>query len=238
MLKCGTSDVGRVDLSQASIDGDAMEWLRLAVEFLKTIAWPATAVLIAWRAGPAVLKVISNRSVDLEGFGLKATIGRTVEQQQIAESSVGKPALEPPAAVPPAATSRPAIQIIEQQIRAELNRYTGPQREPALVTALATARLFGQHESHYNRIFGSQIAGLKRLDEVGSVTVAEAQQFFQPYAQLYPQVYTTYGFDGWLGFMIGAGLVARDGDRLTATPFGHDFLVYLREARLTEAKFG
>ena len=31
---------------------------------------------------------------------------------------------------------------------------------------------------------------------------------------------------------------ARDGDRLTATLFGHDFLVYLRETRLTEAKPG
>jgi hypothetical protein len=38
--------------------------------------------------------------------------------------------------------------------------------------------------------------------------------------------------------MVTSGLVARDGDTLTATQFGHDFLVYLREARLTEAKLG
>jgi hypothetical protein len=66
--------------------------------------------------------------------------------------------------------------------------------------------------------------------------VEQAREFLQPYVQQWPLVYQTYGFDGWLNFLISSGLVARNDDILSATEFGHDFLVYLREARLTEAK--
>jgi hypothetical protein len=215
------------------------EWLPLAVEFIKAVAWPVAIGVIAWRAGPALLKALSGRAVDVEGFGLRATIRTAVEQQQISgtENPVNRPALEP-APPDPVAVARPAVQIIEQQIRADLVQYLPANREPTLINALATMRLMGQHEFHYNRIFGSQIAGLRSLDEIGSATVEQARAFFEPHARQWPQIYATYGFDGWLGFLVSSGLVAREGDRLTATPFGHDFLIYLREARLTESKPG
>lgn len=91
--------------------------------------------------------------------------------------------------------------------------------------ALAHSRLEAGHEFTYNRIFGSQIAALERLNEVGRATVDIAREFFRPYAEQ-PQVYSNYGFDGWLGFLKGSGLIVQTGNVLEISDFGRDFLMY------------
>ncbi len=227
------------------------EWLLLIVDLLKSLvsalAWPVAVVLSVWRIGPALMQLLAGRNVQLKGFGLDLII--LAREQQAATSTGDNAAARPalpaplaaelaPAAPAPAVAARPAFQAIELDLRAELNQFAPAARESTLVTALANARLFGQHEFAYNRIFGSQIAGLKLLDETGPKTVQEAREFFAPYAAQWPAIYTTYPFESWLGFMINSGLVQRNGDTLTATIYGHDFLVYLREARLTEIKPG
>jgi hypothetical protein len=209
----------------------------LLVDLVKALAWPVAVSVIAWRVGPKFLDAIRGRAVNVEGFGVRASISTVEQQIASTDNPVNRPALEAAAPAPPAVV-RETVQLIEREIRTELAKYALADREPALINALAATRVRGQHEFHYNRIFGSQIAGLKLLDERGSATVEEARAFFEPYAGLYPQVYATYGFDGWLAFMVNGGLVARTADRLTTTPFGHDFLVYLREVRLTEIKAG
>jgi hypothetical protein len=97
------------------------------------------------------------------------------------------------------------------------------------------------HEFIYSRIFGSQIEALKQLDLRGPMgaSLEEAQQYFRDQVvKLHPEFYSGYGFDGWLGFLVFNNLVAKDekSGRLTVTPYGHDFLVYLREQRMNEAK--
>jgi hypothetical protein len=210
------------------------DWALLAVDLVKALAWPLAVGAIAWRLGPGFLEALRGRSVKVEGFGASITVEQQVTSP---DNPINGPGLDRPAR-PPAVVLRETVQLLEQRIKADLAQYAQADREPALINALAAARVAGTHEFHYNRIFGSQIAGLRLLDERGSATVAEARTFFEPYARQYPQVYSTYGFDGWLGFMLKAKLVDRTGDRLTTTPYGHDFLVYLREVRLTEIKPG
>lgn len=214
------------------------EWVSLAVALVKALAWPIAVGVIAWRLGPGFLDAIRGRSVNVEGFGVRASI--TTVEQQIAspdESPANRPALQPPSRAP-GAIVRETVQLVEGEIRTELTKYAPADRELALINALAATRVRGQHEFNYNRIFGSQIEGLKQLDQLGGATIDQARAFFEPYTRQYPQVYENYGFEGWLTFMVNAGLVARAGDRLIATPFGHDFLVYMREVRLFEAKPG
>ena len=214
-----------------------MTWhagLSLGLELIKVVAWPVVVVVLGWRLRPVFLALLGGREVELEGFGIKAKV-RGVEQQQSAgDNPVKTPAL--PAGAPLPTLNRPALTAIEQTIQTQLVGIQQTEREPQLIRALAAARLLSGHEFVYNRIFGSQIEGLKRLDEAGSVTVEQAREFFKPYAERFPQLYSTYPFESWLGFMINAALVRREGDRLFPTEYGHDFLVYLREARLTEAK--
>jgi hypothetical protein len=174
------------------------EWAQLIVELIKAIAWPLAVGVIAWRTAPAFFAMLGGRSVDLQGFGIRATI-RAIEQQASSsgESPVQRSALEPVTSRP----SRPALQLIEQQIRTDLVQY--PNREGALISALAAVRLQGQHEFTYNRIFGSQIAGLKRLDEIGSATVDEARAFFEPWAKMFPDIYRNWRADGTLFCVTG-----------------------------------
>jgi hypothetical protein len=69
-----------------------------------------------------------------------------------------------------------------------LNKIDVKARESILLSSLAEARLRAGHEFVYNRIFGSQISALKRLNEVGQATVDDARQLFELYARQFPQI--------------------------------------------------
>ncbi|MEJ0038477.1 MAG: hypothetical protein WDO68_20760 [Gammaproteobacteria bacterium] len=53
---------------------------------------------------------------------------------------------------------------MEQRIQELVAAIPPADRQAQLVRALAISRLLASHEFVYNRIFGSQIEGLKRLD--------------------------------------------------------------------------
>ena len=213
----------------------AGSWPWFLVELIKALAWPIVVGIAAWKLTPLLASILGGRKVEVEAFGVKATVS-AAERQQGASDNPAAQHLPQAGAAPPPIASRPALDMLEQRIRNDLVAYPQNDREAVLVRALAISRLVGAHEYIYNRIFGSQILGLKRLDEIGGTTVEQAREFFQPFASQYPDVYSKYGFDGWLGFMTSNGLVTRDDSRLEASAFGHEFLVYLREARLTELK--
>ena len=212
-------------------------WLWFCVAIVKAVAWPFVVAIAFWRLKPLLAILLKGRTIQLEGFGVKATVS-AVEQQQAASESPAAQRLAPVESPLPPTINRPALDQMEQEIRTAIATLPEDAREPTMVRALAISRLIGAHEYIYNRIFGSQIAGLRRLDEGGPVTIQKTREFFGVYEKQYPAIYENYGFDGWLGFMTSNLLVTRTADRLEASKYGHDFLVYLREARLTDAKAG
>jgi hypothetical protein len=216
-----------------------MHLLTAFVELVKAIAWPCAFVIVALSFKPLLVSVLPSferRKIELEVLGVRATIDAAEQQQSVAEN----PATEKlPAARILDPSPRPAVNIIETRFRDELSKIEAAERrEPILVRALALSRLEAGHEFIYIRIFGSQIAGLKRLNEAGRATVDDAREFFKPYAEKFPQLYTNYGFDGWLGFLKSAYLIQQDGNVLQITEFGRDFLMHLTERRLAENKIG
>src|SRR5579883_388190 len=158
------------------------QWLPLAFDLLKSLVsslvWPVTVIVAVWRLGPALVQWLAEKNVHVKALGVTAIITAAREQQErtaAGDNPVAKPALPTPAAAQapgpaaaaPALPARPALQALEQDIRQQLNQFPQNAREAVLLHALATTRLFGEHEYRYNRIFGSQIAGLKLLDETG-----------------------------------------------------------------------
>jgi hypothetical protein len=88
------------------------DWAQLIVELIKAVAWPLAVGVIAWRTAPAFLAMLSGRSVDLQGFGIRATI-RAVEQQITSvESPAARPALGAAPTPPTPAIIRPAMQSV------------------------------------------------------------------------------------------------------------------------------
>lgn len=211
----------------------------LFVELAKAIAWPCVIFFLGRQIVKtvnitgAISRLISGK-LELPG-GVKAEMA-FAEQRQ--ESPTTKGINEQSIQLP---TPSPAIHEIEERLKGELKKHEGemPQgrsKEDVLLRALAISNLRAGHEFTYNRIFGSQIAALKQLNSIGSATVEQAREFFRPYAEMYPQVYGIYGFDGWFSFLKNNSLIIEENNILRISGFGKDFLIHLAKTGLTENK--
>jgi hypothetical protein len=212
------------------------QWLWFVVNLAKVIAWPVAVVVATWWLRPLIaplMRSLALRKVDVDAFGFKAKMDAVEQQQQEAHTSL--PTVEVQTDLPPA---RPVVLSVEQKIRNHLSasQVDAQKQIVYLVRALAEMHLRAGAEFTYNRIFGSQIGALKWLDHQGGAPVADVVGYFNQYAQQYPDVYKSYNFDGWLAFLTGNGLLEQAGDRLRTTELGHEFLVYMAETRLSEAK--
>lgn len=208
----------------------------LFVELVKAVAWPIVVVIVALGFKPnliATFPALLRRKLAFKVAGFEATID-AAEQLQASAENPATEKLPQRAELDP--SPRLAVNLIETRLRSDVEAVDATRKEAILLRALAISRLEGSHEFIYNRIFGSQIAGLKRLNESGHATVDDAREFFRPYAEQFPQVYSNYGFDGWLGFLRSNGLIQQNNNILEINDFGRDFLIYLTERRLSESK--
>jgi len=209
-------------------------WLWFVVEIAKALAWPGAFSFFVWIGWPVLrdlIRSLVSRNIDIEAYGVKAKIAASEQQH----ANDRKPAIERNL-TPVPSSPRPAVADIESTLRRQIATMQQDEAVTILVRNLAETRLQAGHEFVYNRIFGSQIVGLRRLSEMGTTTVEAARQFFVPYAEAHPEVYATYGFEGWLGFLVSSFLVTRTGEALQITEFGRDFLRYLNDARLIEPR--
>src|SRR5208283_51446 len=214
------------------------ELIKAVAEILRGIAWPISFGFVFWILRPGLLKVLpslADRKVEVEGLGFKATIDASEAEQQ--QAVTDNPASEKlPAAVPLPSNERPALNRMEMRLRDDLKHIDPDKRENVLLQSLARTRLDGVHEFMYNRIFGSQIAFLRRLNEIPQITIEGAREFLKPFQTKFPQIYQTYDFEKWLNFLTTNGLVKQTGNVLVITDFAHDFLIYITQRRLTDNK--
>lgn len=221
-----------------------VELAKAGVDLVRVAVWPFAVVFLALKFKSPLFEILASLQASLQRAD-KAELtgpggwGAKWEQREAAANNPSLGRLEklsePPQLV---ASHRPAVTRLENEMRLQLKAFDPEKREDLLLRAVAETRLRAGHEFIYNRIFGSQIAFLERLDGRGSLTVDEAREFFKPYADKYPQLYNNYGFDLWLNFMTANALVLRDGDTLTIDEIGHDFLVYITDQRLSRNKLG
>lgn len=208
------------------------------VELVQAVAWPVAVTLIAFwyrPAGPGLwntLRELVGRDWKLAGYGV--SVEARGASTRLQSETLEQPSL--PASVVLEPSPFPALTVIETRVRKQVEDMLPERREPGLIRALAANQLMRGHEFVYNRIFGSQILGLKRLNEAGVVTIEDARSFFQPVAQAHPEMYRNYTFEQWLNFLAANELVEQHGDTLAITIFGRDFLRYLTDARMPEAK--
>jgi hypothetical protein len=164
-----------------------------AVELAKALAWPITIYVVAKILVPLLPRIVQNRKVELEWLGAKATIG-AAEQQNVGPDNPNEAGLAIAAAANgievPSAT--PASAELEQRIRQDLERFPPEQRVNVLLRHLSMTRLMASHEWVYNRILGSQIAGLRAVNERGKVPLQEARDYFATVVERYPDAYENY----------------------------------------------
>jgi hypothetical protein len=183
-----------------------MNWLEF-VKVLVPLGWPIVTVIVTLLLKGEMftfLRSILQRNFEFElPGGFKGKVD-AAEQQKSADQN---PAAKELTVAAPAPSQSPALNRIVIELQNVLITIDKQAREATLVHALAEVRLRAGHEFVYNRIFGSQISALKRLNEVGQATIDDTQQFFKPYAEQFPQLYSKYGFDKWAGFLESNGLI-------------------------------
>jgi hypothetical protein len=63
-----------------------------------------------------------------------------------------------------------------------------------------------------------------------------ARQIYEETKAAYPEAYSKILFEGWVGFLVNAGLLARPGENFALTRYGRDFLKYVLDRRLATTK--
>ncbi len=197
------------------------------VQLLNAIAWP----LVALAAGLVFKKEI------------RALLGRVrkgagVEFDPVPQfESVAGPLL-PAAAASLTSTlplpKTPATGMWEQTVRKypPLAQLTDPnQREDALVLIAARALLVLQFERVDASIWASQLALLNHLNSkpIGEALTALRQYFYEPAAKAFPEWYTNYPFEGYIGFLLRNGLIEQVGDSARITQQGVEYLTWRLE---------
>lgn len=211
---------------------DLMPFVTALFDLLKGIAWPIAIVLIALAFKVEIRALLPRlRKAGPTGVELDPA-----EQQREAPNSTAVTTTSDVIKDLPGISRTPAMEALERGIHAELQKRPEGDRVALAVRALAQSQLETAFERIYQWIFGSQILGLRRLHERTTVSVEDARQFFEEFRSKDPTAYGSYGFNEWLGFLINQGLVRRDGDAVTITEIGRDFLQYLFAQRKAENK--
>lgn len=207
-----------------------MEFIVALFDLLKSIAWPIVAVIFVIHYKSEVIKDILPRLRKAGPAGIEldaAEQQKKLENDIIANSAdIRKIHLHEPT---------PAIAQVESRLFNEIKTLNNENKIPLLIRGLAIAQLVGAFERLYRVLFGSQIIGLRKLNESYKIPVSEAREFFETYRVQYPDFYTS-GFEGWLGFMKSQELVRELDGMLEITDIGQDFLLYITKNRLPEDK--
>jgi len=229
-----------------------MDGGEIAVGLAKALAWPAVVggavVILRTRLGELLGSLVLRKLAVKAPGGFEATVDAPDPRHQPSApvndtltkpaAAVGVPVVVAPgpngARLPP--SERPAVNLVEERLLEEVRSVAEGDRVPVLVRALSLARLEAAHATVYSRIFGSQIAGLRKLNPQGRVPLAEARAFFQSYAEQLPPAFAQNGFDNWLGFLQRSGLILRDDGTVEISPLGRDFLSYLSDRGLSEER--
>jgi hypothetical protein len=133
------------------------------------------------------------------------------------------------------------LRIREDGIRQELNnsRIENPvERERILIRHLAAAQTYAAFLQAYRAIFGSQLQMLQALNSMGTAHKDQLRTHYDIAAIMESDFYASYSYDQWLHFLQSHYLVQIEGDAVTISIAGRDFLMFIVREGLTMNKIG
>ncbi|MER9277638.1 hypothetical protein [Mesorhizobium sp. M0522] len=197
-----------------------LEVFKVVAQLLVGLGWPAAVVLIAYTFRHEIKKKFD----DLETAG---PTGVTFRPQQGQEAEKLKELQ-----LTASSNSSPVQHAVEEAILADLQAIQDSRRIPILVHQLALARLARHFEEIFWVIFGSQIEALRLLlDTGGKASTAQAEKHFEQVKSQHQDFYASNTFTDWFRYLRESGLVATDGESVSITDMGKEFLVYVAETK-------
>jgi hypothetical protein len=200
--------------------------LTLFVDFVKGIAWPLVVFAIVY-VFRQPMKELLPRVRKAGPTGVEIEVQQTqVQVRKWSDELKEQPGFQ----------RTPTIEAVEKAIHGELANIRDEQRIDLLANRLAVARLSGVFERVYGAIYGTQISGLRALVSAGGTVIrANAVEFFEDQKSKKPEM-RNIEFAPWLEFLRLFQLIKVEGDAISITDLGRDFLLYLSGANLNEAK--
>ena len=196
---------------------------------LKALAWPVSifAIALFYKADLRAL-IPRVRKAGPAGVELDPPLQQIVVMTDLS-GTIGKSL--------PGITRTVAVEDLERLLRQEISTIPDRDRVDMLLLELSQARLTAHFERAYRAIFGTQILGLRRLNERRiPVGLDDLKAFFVENTAPFPATYENYGFEGWLGFMLNEKLIRYTGEQIEISPVGKDFLIYMTDKGISEEK--
>jgi hypothetical protein len=202
----------------------------LVKELARSLAWPLVVLIVTMRYRDEIRELVPRvRRAGPTGVEFEpANQQDTVKSDVVSESSK----LQQKTYIP---NSSPVVAEMEKRFKDDLSSFQDVSHVDVLVRELATARLAASFEFILSIIFGSQIEGLRLLDQMSTVTIDEARGFFETYRKANPDFYTN-GFEGWLHFLKLQELVKEEDGKLKITDLGKEFLIFLTRRNVPYSK--
>jgi len=113
-------------------------------------------------------------------------------------------------------------------------------REDLLISSLVSVQVALAFERTYMIILGSQLRALRGLASSvpPEVEAAALRGIYEEASRQFPSHYQGFGFDSWLGFLVDSHLVLVEGEQVSITIRGVEFLKYLIERRYSDNRYG
>ncbi|MEE3626793.1 hypothetical protein UCD39_22915 [Nitrospirillum sp. BR 11752] len=217
-----------------------METLKLFLDFLKGVSWPALVLffILTFREElkklfPAIEALIGRiSSIKKDGVTFDPTKEQENEKNNanILENIFSKIDYD----------KNKIVEMERIAIKSEIDSKSissnTDEKIDYLVTHLAILRVISEFSNIFSVIFSSQISAMREMRVRGFLDKSSVMEFFNAAKAKYPEVYSNYSFDNWASFLINKGLVHSANDIFSITDLGREFLRYVDIARPNEIK--
>ncbi|WP_152031552.1 hypothetical protein [Pseudomonas putida] len=214
--------------SLVSVLGGVWSWLENISETLWSgLGWPHAVLImffIVICSFKAELKSVIPRikKVGADGFEVDS-----IPPTQSVEAP------REPQKSPPIADFPSASQVVADFLDREMEGIAETERAEYLRRDSIGWRVVCYFENTYSQIFGGQIQLLKLLNERGDtgLSMEDVSREWDGYKERFKPNLDGWALEPFLGFLSARHLVNNDGVKLTITPIGREFIVWM-------AKFG
>jgi hypothetical protein len=209
------------------------------MDWLKDLATPVAQTLI-WGG---VVTYLANRAIGRFESAINRTLDRLKKagpaEFELPAANQIETSVKPPSSSDSAALAIPAaVARMELNLRQSLADIAPSEHENHLLRLTAIAQLAWVFEVLNALIYGSQLALVQALNST-VMTVDQARVVYKHAVQVHPELYANYAFHSWLQWLVGtARFVEQNGDQLSITEEGREFLKYLISRGYSFTRFG
>lgn len=213
--------------------------VKLILEFLTSILWPATVLIVFYWLKNPIINIINNiKKFTYGNTGIETTFENKQNDKSttidLLNDSNDFSDIDKILSKFSNSSVEYSGEIIENETKISeveniQNKYERIYKYSKLLILIKSA------EKIYHSIYGSQIRILQSLNYSISQNSADVKFYYDNAVKYYPEIFQNYSYENYLTFLSSWGLIIIEDDfkKLTITDAGKDLLRYIVEANLS-----